>query len=303
MKKQTRTNHIVVCPILDEQETLHIFYMEVKKHVLDSLENSKLVFVDDGSSDSSWDLILDLCKSDRRVKGIRLSRNFGQQNAIYAGLSEFEADTYSIIDVDLQDPPAEIPLMLNHIHEGYEIVYGKRTKRNGERVFKKFTAIMFYRILEKIVSFNMPINSGDFRVVTLKAVNEIKRLRDRELYLRGMFAYTGLPALAHEYVRQERVHGESKYGIKRMFNLARVAIFSFSLLPLSLTIYIFMSLASLSLAFTLLLIFGLLQEIPIEILGVTTCVVLICLAILARYIYSIFVMSQQRPRYIIREFS
>jgi glycosyltransferase involved in cell wall biosynthesis len=220
----------LVVPVYNEEECLEYFFKEAKL-ALNSFKDWEIILVDDGSTDQSWPIISRHALKDKRVRGIRFTRNFGHQHAVLAGLRASNFSFIGIIDADLQDPPSLLPEMTNCITDGVEIVYGKRLSREGESYFKKFSAKLFYRLFQKLVPFPIPLDTGDFRVITRRACDSVTSLNEQEPFLRGLFALTGLKAVPFEYSRHQRFAGRSNYSLPKMFRFAINAIFAFSEVP------------------------------------------------------------------------
>jgi len=220
----------VVVPVFNEESCIQVFYEEL---VASLMEYSvyEIVFVDDGSSDRSWQILCGMAAKDQRVKAIRLTRNFGHQIAVMAGLEKASCDAIAIIDADLQDPPSLIPEMHNLIHGEVDMVYGRRVVREGESIFKKLSAKLFYRIFRKLVPFEVPLDTGDFRIVSKRVRDQIVSMNEQDPFLRGLFALTGFGATPFDYVRNARFAGKSKYNLRRMFSLASNAVITFSDFP------------------------------------------------------------------------
>ncbi len=194
----------------------------------------EIILIDDGSSDATHELMLQFRSEDDRFKVLRFSRNFGHQAAISAGLDFCSGNAAVILDADLQDPPEVIKQMVARWKEGFAVVYGRRTARPGETVFKRFTAFCFYRILSLIVDFDLPENVGDFRLVDRKAIDAYKSFGEGSRFVRGLFSWLGFQQTAVDYARDERVAGNTKYPMRQMMRLALNAIVGFSDKPLRL---------------------------------------------------------------------
>tara|TARA_R110000868_G_scaffold341794_2_gene602612 strand:+ start:2913 stop:3857 length:945 start_codon:yes stop_codon:yes gene_type:complete len=226
----------VVIPIYNEQNNIKELYDRLISSISSFTNKFELIFVNDGSSDNSFLELFKLCENDSRVFYINFSRNFGHQVAVSAGLEYCRGKCTVIIDGDLQDPPELIVQLYKKYQGGFDVVYAKRANRAGESFFKKMTSKFFYRILEKITSFNIPLDTGDFRLLDNKVVNALNKMPERNKYLRGQVAWLGFEQTYVLFERQERKHGESGYSYGKMFRLAIDAITSFSDMPLSLVI-------------------------------------------------------------------
>lgn len=269
----------------------------------------KLFFINDGSTDNSLKIMKQLQTHDKRIKIIDFSRNFGHQIAITAGIDFTSGDAVITIDADLQDPPEVIPDLIKKWKEGYEVIYGIREKRKGENFFKKITALIFYRLINKMTMINMPPDSGDFRLIDKKVVNNLKNIRENNRYVRGLTYWIGFKQIGVPYERDKRFAGKSKYPIKKLFKLAYDAIFSFSNFPLKIATYFGFIVSFLSFLY---LIYALIIKLFTNsvIHGWTSLMIsilflsgvqLICLGIIGEYIARINDEVKKRPLYIIKE--
>ncbi|HEY8423508.1 MAG TPA: glycosyltransferase family 2 protein, partial [Clostridia bacterium] len=223
----------VIIPVYNEQEALELTYRELKKLAENFDGGYEIIFVDDGSSDNSLNILKDFAKADKSVKIISFSRNFGHQAAISAGMEHAQGEALIIMDADLQDPPETVLKMIQKWREGYDIVYGKRVKRKGERPFKKLTAYVYYRLLSRITGINIPKDAGDFRLISRKAAQAIISLPEKNRYLRGLNAWVGFKQAEIEYERDPRAAGETKYTLKKMLKLAGDGVISNTNFPLT----------------------------------------------------------------------
>lgn len=222
----------VIAPVHNEAESLPELHRRVAA-ILDSLgEPWELILVDDGSTDSSAAVIASLNDSDRRVKGISLSRNFGFQVAVTAGLDAAQGDAVVLIDADLQDPPEVIPAMVAQWRAGFDVVYGVRAEREGETWFKKATAAAFYRLLAGITNVNIPVDTGDFRLMDRRVVQAIRQMPEHHRFLRGMVSWVGFRQIGVPYTRHPRHAGRTHFTFRKMLGFALDGITSFSYLPL-----------------------------------------------------------------------
>ena len=194
----------------------------------------EIIYIDDGSRDRTWEIISRLAREHEEVKALRFSRNFGHQLAVTAGMDEAKGDAVIIMDADLQDPPEVIADMVKAWEQGADIAYGKRLHRKGETAAKKFTAWCYYRLLNFMSAYPIPLDTGDFRLLDKAVADEFKVLREHNRFLRGMSAWLGYNAVPVEYVREERCAGKTKYTLKKMLRLAADGIFGFSSRPLTL---------------------------------------------------------------------
>lgn len=299
----------VVAPCFNEEGVLHELYRRVSQVLDGAGESWELVLVNDGSRDRTPEIMRELHARDPRVKVIDFARNFGHQIAVTAGMDYARGDAVVLIDADLQDPPELILDMLAKWREGYEIVYAIRTERKGETWFKRFTAKLFYRLIYKITDINIPMDTGDFRLMDRKVVNALKTMREKHRFLRGMSVWVGFRQTGVKYVRAERYAGETKYPFKKMLKFALDGITSFSYLPLQLATYIGFIAAALA-------VIGIIVTIILRLSGsqafygqATTLVSvlflggiqLISLGIIGEYLGRIYDEVKGRPLYIVRE--
>jgi Glycosyltransferases involved in cell wall biogenesis len=297
----------IVVPLYNEELVIDESYSRLKKVMDSTYENYEIIFINDGSSDSTQKKVQQICKIDQNIKLINFSRNFGHQCAITAGMETSIGNAIVVIDADLQDPPEVIPEMIKKWKEGYDVVYGKRAKRQGESFFKKLTARAFYRLLKDMTSIDIPVDTGDFRLIDRKVCNTLNSLPERNRYVRGLVSWIGYKQTSVEFIRHERFAGDSKYPLKKMLKLAFDGITSFSYKPLvlsgylgvlSLIIGIISTIATITkhlINNTTIANFGFIISINLIMFGI----VLGCIGILGQYIGRIFDESKARPNYII----
>lgn len=297
----------VIVPLYNEELVIDESYKRLKKVMDSTKENYEIVFVNDGSSDKTRDKAENICGNDEKIKLINFSRNFGHQAAITAGMDLALGKAVVVIDADLQDPPEVILQMIEKWKEGYEVVYGKRIKREGETFFKRFTAKTYYRLLKGIASVDIPIDTGDFRLIDRKVCDTLIALPEKNRYVRGLVSWVGYKQTCVEFIRQERFAGETKYPLKKMFKLAFDGITSLSYKPLviagyfgGLAFFVGMVLMIYDIVKgifnkTRLINFGMIISINMMMFGVT----LGCIGIIGLYIGRIFDESKGRPIYII----
>jgi glycosyltransferase involved in cell wall biosynthesis len=230
-----RQTFSIVIPIFNEETTIPELDRRLRE-LLAKLEglglSCEVVFVNDGSVDRSLHLLRDLAKNDRRYKVLGFSRNFGHQVAITAGLDRAEGDAVVVMDADLQDPPEVVAEMVAKWREGFDVVYGVRKRREGETIFKKATAAAFYRILRSLTGVQIPVDAGDFRLMSRPVVVALRALRERHRFVRGMVAWVGFRQTGLYYDRSERFAGETKYPLRKMLRFAVDGLTSFSTVPL-----------------------------------------------------------------------
>ncbi len=241
------------------------------------------------------------------VKVINFSRNFGHQVAISAGMDYAAGDAVIVIDADLQDPPELIPKMIERWSEGYEVVYARRTVRLGETWFKRWSAALFYRVLRMLTDFDIPMDTGDFRLIDRRVCEVMKSIREKNRFIRGLVSWSGFRQIAVDYVRDPRLAGETKYPLKRMLRLSSDAITSFSDKPLKMPMYIGSTLIVLCMLFFVYAVFASLvfrHGVSGIILGVDTCallngIVLVSLGMMGQYMARIYDEVRDRPLYVV----
>lgn len=222
----------LIIPVYYEEEVLMESYRRMDAAMRATGHPYEILYVNDGSRDGTMKQLRALAKEHPEVKVFSFSRNFGHQIAVTCGMDHAKGDALIIIDVDLQDPPELIPQMVNMWKDGADIVYGKRSKRKGETLFKKLTAAAYYRILSWMSAYPIPLDTGDFRLLDRKVADVFLRMREQARFLRGMSAWMGFEAQPIEYVRDERAAGKTKYTLKKMLRLATDGILNFSSKPL-----------------------------------------------------------------------
>ena len=224
----------LVVPAFNEEEAMEQSFERTYRAMRSIGYPFEIIYIDDGSRDRTWEIISRLAREYEEVKALRFSRNFGHQLAVTAGMDEAKGDAVIIMDADLQDPPEVIADMVKAWEQGADIAYGKRMHRKGETAAKKFTAWCYYRLLNFMSAYPIPLDTGDFRLLDKAVADEFKVLREHNRFLRGMSAWLGYNAVPVEYVRQERCAGKTKYTLKKMLRLAADGIFGFSSKPLTL---------------------------------------------------------------------
>ena len=299
----------LVIPVFNEAETLPELRRRLEL-LLDQLDGpAEVVFVDDGSSDASFETIETFCAADERCKCIRLSRNFGHQIAITAGLDAACGDAVVIMDADLQDPPELVLELARRWREGYEVVYAVRSARAGETQFKQMTAAMFYRLFRRLTDLDVPADAGDFRLVDRRAADAFRTMRESNRYVRGMFSWIGFAQTGVEYERRERYAGKTKYPLRKMLRFASDAVVSFSDAPLRLTLNLgfLMSLVAFlfGVAAIIARIVGLYSVSGLASIAVVIAflggVQLVVLGVIGGYIARIHDEVKNRPLYLVRE--
>ena len=299
----------VVIPVFNEELVVQETYIRLKT-VMDALhEPYELLFVNDGSRDNTTTLIKKICDSDTRVKLVDFSRNFGHQMASTAGMDYSSGETIVLIDADLQDPPEIIPQMLNKWREGYDVVYGVRMKRNGETFLKKLTSKLYYRLLNSMTEVDIPLDTGDFRLIDRKVCNALKAAKEKSRYIRGLISWMGYKQTGIEYVREKRFAGDTKYPFKKMLKFAFDGITSFSYKPLKLASYLGCFVSIMSFLYLLVVIYQrLFTDSTITGWASTLAVslffngiILVILGIVGEYIGRIYDEVRGRPLYIVSD--
>lgn len=222
----------VVIPCYNEQEVVPLLRREIEAFLNELNLPYELILVNDGSRDSTLALLDQWAEENSSVKVLGFARNFGHQIAVTAGLDVAKGDAVVVMDADLQDPPRIVCEMLQRYQEGYDVVYGQREERTGESSFKKFTAWAFYRLMKRLVHKDLPVDTGDFRLISSSCLTALKRMRETHRFLRGMIAWVGFPQIAVKYKRDPRAAGDTKYPLSKMLKFAWTAAVSFSPLPL-----------------------------------------------------------------------
>ncbi|NLC17563.1 MAG: glycosyltransferase family 2 protein [Clostridiales bacterium] len=298
----------IIIPVYNEQEVLDMCYGELKKLAAQFDGDYELIFVNDGSADNSLNMLKEYAKADKTVKVISFSRNFGHQAAVSAGMEHASGQALIILDADLQDPPEVVLQMIEKWREGYDIVYGKRIKRKGERPLKKLTAFLYYRFLARITSLNIPKDTGDFRLLSRKAADAIIGMPEKNRYLRGMNAWVGFRQAEVKYERHPRAAGETKYTLKKMFKLAGDGIISNTNFPLTAMFGFGLFLGFLSLAGFIALIALQIAKIissPVywlfPFITLMTGFIMTGLGMLGIYLGRVYDEVKDRPLYIVSE--
>lgn len=299
----------VVVPAYNESAVLAAFHARLCK-VLDELPLAcDVLYVDDGSRDDTWSIMQSLAATDPRVGALKLSRNFGKEAALTAGLDHVDADAAVVIDADLQDPPELIPQLVEQWQAGYDVVYATRSARAGETGFKRFTAAAFYRTMEMMSDVAVPRDTGDFRLLSRRALAALRQLRERQRFMKGLFAWIGYRQTAVKYLRDPRLAGKTKWNYWRLTQLAIEGITSFSSAPLKLATWTGLAAAVLAFLFGLkVLLKALLHGDPVP--GYPSLMVvvlflggiqLLALGVIGEYLGRNYNESKQRPLYFIEE--
>jgi glycosyltransferase involved in cell wall biosynthesis len=297
-----------VIPCYNEQEVLPATISRMLA-VLDTTGITyELILIDDGSKDATWELTRKAASANPHVHGIRLSRNFGHQIALSAGLQAARGERIFIIDADLQDPPELLTKMMAELDAGADVAYGRRLTRTGESAFKLGTAFAFYRFINWLSDIEIPKDTGDFRLVTRKVLDAVNAMPERHRFLRGMFAWVGFRQVPVDYDRAERAAGESRYPLKAMIRFAVTAITSFSVRPLRLAMLMAASFAAASLLGIIYVVVGHFlgqtsqgwTSLMVVVLFIASLQFLL-LGIIGEYVGRMFTEQKSRPLFICAE--
>lgn len=298
----------VVLPVLNEEANVREVYGRLIGVLEPCVRSFEIIFVDDGSTDRTWPTVGELAAADPRIRGVRLSRNFGHQMAFGAGLEHSSGEGVVIMDADLQDPPELLPELIARWREGSDVVYAVRSSRAGETLLKKFTAAAFYRTLRRITQVDIPIDTGDFRLMSRCAVEAFLRMPERHRFTRGMVAWMGFRQVGVPFARAARRAGESKYHLRRILRLAGDGLLSFSGLPLQIATW-------LGGAMTVLAVAGFVTAAVLATSGVwwrgwvplvagvafVNGVQLLAIGLLGSYVARIYDEVKRRPLYLVQE--
>lgn len=304
--KRSPTLLSVVAPVFNEEELVEEFVRRTTAAVADY--DFELVIVNDGSKDATSALLDEIAERDPRVRVVHLSRNFGHQAALTAGLEHAIGDVVAMIDADLQDPPELIPEMVSRWQEGADVVYAVRCEREGETAFKLATASWFYKLFRSLAQVDLEPNSGDFRLLDRRALDALLSMTERSRFLRGMTVWVGFSQTAVSYERDARTAGETKYTLRKMLRFSLDAIASFSHLPLQLATYV--GLLSAGLAFVGIIAVVILHFTGSYLPGFATLTIvilllggiqLIALGVIGEYVGRIYDEVKHRPLYIVRD--
>jgi len=299
----------IIIPFYNEQEVIEECQSRLSNAVKGIDMNVEMIYINDGSKDNTLPILAELMETDARIKIIDLSRNFGKEIAMTAGIDAAQGDAVIVIDADLQDPPELMVDMVTAWREGYDVVYAKRVERKGESFMKKLTARLFYKLINKISDTEIPENVGDFRLMSRQAVDALNEVRERKRFMKGLFAWIGFPQKAIEYSRDPRFAGETSWNYGKLVKFAVEGISSFTQEPLRLATYAGFITAFGAFLFGLYfivktLIFGEVVQ------GFTTLITvilffsgvqLLSIGILGEYIGHMFIESKQRPLYFVKK--
>ena len=299
----------IVIAAYNEAEALPGMHARLSR-VLDALGlPAQVVYVDDGSRDATWAVLSGLAAADPRVRALRLSRNFGKELALTAGLDHVDADAVVVLDADGQDPPELLPAFVARWREGFDVVYGTRASRDGESWAKKATAAAFYRIINRLSDTAIPADTGDFRLVSRRVLEALRSLRERQRFMKGLFAWVGYPGSSIVYQREARIAGRSKFNYWRLWNFALEGITGFSTAPLRVATYVGLGTALVAFAYGAWIVAKtLLWSDPVR--GFPTImavmlflggVQLMALGVIGEYLGRLYLEAKQRPLYLVQE--
>ncbi|MBN2704781.1 MAG: glycosyltransferase family 2 protein [Pontiellaceae bacterium] len=312
MDKESEQKKIsLIVPFLNEEENLPLLYERCRSVFEPLAESAEFVFIDDGSTDGSLQWVKDAAEKDPAVKYIQLSRNFGHQRAITAGMNHCTGNAAVIIDADLQDPPETMVALIEKWKEGFDVVHAVRSERKGESGLKKMLAHLFYRIMSKMTEVEMTVDAGDFRLLSRKALDALNGMPEQHRYMRGLASWIGFRQTSVLYSRDARHAGTTKYPITKSIGLALNAITSFSGTPLRFIIYLGTLLCTLSFAIAIYLftVWSIIGRSPTH-AGTTYLTLaiffvsglqMLCMGILGQYIRRVFDEIKERPLYLIRD--
>lgn len=299
----------VVVPAYNEEDVLPEFHRRTAGILRSIGIPYEIVMVNDGSTDRTWFVMNQLREADSHITLVNLSRNFGKEIALTAGLDESCGEVVVIIDADLQDPPEMIPQLIDGWREGFDVVYAVRTEREGETWLKKATASIFYRVIQSVSRIKIPKDTGDFRLMSRRAIDALARLREHHRFMKGLFSWVGFPSKPIYYKRAPRAAGETKWNYWKLWNFALEGITSFTVAPLKMATYIGLAIAALSFLYAALVVYKTLRYgdpvqgypslmVVILFLGGTQ---LVFTGIIGEYLGRVFNEVKGRPLYLLSE--
>lgn len=299
----------VIVPCLNEQEVICSTHQRLTAALEQAALDFEIIYVDDGSTDATPELLRELQTQDSRVRMVRFSRNFGHQIAITAGLEHASGDAVAIIDADLQDPPEVILEFLQKWMDGYDVVYGVRSERDGETAFKLWTAKAFYRLIGKLSETPIPLDTGDFRLMDRHVVEALLSMPERDRFVRGMVSWLGFSQVALPYHRAARAAGTTKFSLFKMLRFATDGIVSFSISPLRLATWMGFAASGFAILVMLYTLYervfgtGVVRGWTSTMMAILFIpgVQLICLGIIGEYVGRIYGEAKRRPLYVVRE--
>ena len=299
----------IVIAAYNEADALPAMHARLSR-VLDAMSlPAQVVYVDDGSRDATWQVLGAIAAGDPRVRLLRLSRNFGKELALTAGLDHVDADAVVVLDADGQDPPELLPEFVARWREGHDVVYGTRASRDGESWLKRATASAFYRTINRVSNTGIPADTGDFRLMSRRVVESLRGLRERQRFMKGLFAWVGFPNTAIAYRREARIAGRSKFNYWRLWNFALEGITGFSTAPLRVATYVGLGTALLAFGYGMWIIAKTLAwGDPVQGWPTMMAVVLflggvqlMALGVIGEYLGRLYLEAKQRPLYLVQE--
>ncbi len=299
----------IVVPVYNEEEVIDLFIDTVNETLADEVLDIEYVFVDDGSKDNTASLISKRLEAGLKGRLIGLSRNFGKEAALSAGLVHAEGDIAIPIDADLQDPPALIPQMIDAWRQGYDVVYGLRVDRSGDSATKRGTSSAFYSLFNRIAHIHLPSNAGDFRLIDRCVIEALKDMPERNRFMKGLFAWAGFASIAIPYERPPRARGHSKWNYWRLWNFALDGFVGFSSIPLRIWLYCGIVIAAFSLFYTVFII-ARVMIYGVDVPGYASLmsavlffagIQLISIGVIGEYVARLFTETKQRPIYIVKD--
>jgi len=298
----------VVVPVYNEEAVLETTCERLSVVLAGLLVEYELIFVNDGSKDRTGEILEELRTNDERVKIVSFSRNFGHQAAITAGLEYSSGDAVVVIDADLQDPPEVIPLMVEKWREGYDVVYGKRIKRHGDTAFKKVSAKLFYRVLRRLSGVDIPVDTGEFRLIDRKVCDTFASLKERNRFVRGLISWVGFKQTFIEFEREGRFAGVTKYSLKKMIELSVNGITSFSNKPLRLAFFLGMFASAIGFIWLLVILIGMIfgrgaegWTVAASLILVSQGFVFFTIGIMGEYLGRVYDEVKGRPSYVVKK--
>lgn len=300
----------IIVPVFNEQDVIPLFEERIKAVMQSCDVQWRVVFIDDGSSDDSLSIMKSIHESNSHFGYLSLSRNFGKEYAVTAGLDHASADAAVVIDVDLQDPPELIPEMIAQWHAGYDVIFATRKARHGESMAKKATANWFYRIINSMSKIDIPKDTGDYRLMSRRAYQAVNKLRERNRFMKGLFAWVGYKQKQLYFEREPRAAGTTKWNYGKLWRFALDGITSFSYMPLRFATWIGMTVAIFAFIYGLIIIAKTIilgNDVP----GYPSLMVVVlflggiqltALGIIGEYLGRMFNESKQRPLYLVDEY-
>jgi polyisoprenyl-phosphate glycosyltransferase len=300
----------IVVPVYNEEEAIGEFHRRLEA-VLKSMNGaSEVVYIDDGSTDATLNLLRDLRRTDPRIGILVLSRNFGKEIALTAGIDHARGDAVIVIDADLQDPPELIPRLVEEWQRGFDVVYAMRTSRHGESLVRRAAAYAFYRLIQRVSRVKIPEDTGDFRLLSRRAVEALRKIREQHRFMKGLFAWIGYPQIAVPYQRDPRFGGETKWSLWQLWNFALEGITSFTTIPLKVATYLGLAIAAAAFGYAIVIVLKtLLYGDPVPGYPSLMAVVLFLggiqlmfIGVIGEYLGRVFDETKARPLYFVATF-